>query len=150
MPLPKMIEGCEHTLLRVLRYPPLTGKEEPGALRAAPHGRYHLLTLLPAANEPGLQVLGKDGNWNDVPCDFGLFDRQHRRHAARGLGPLLPVHRAPGAEPHRRGPLQVAHSLPQFLHPRREVVLSERYTVQSYFDERHARAARQRLTPFPP
>jgi hypothetical protein len=27
-------------------------------------------------------------------------------------------------------------SLPLFLHPRREVVLSERYTVGSYFDER--------------
>jgi isopenicillin N synthase-like dioxygenase len=27
-------------------------------------------------------------------------------------------------------------SLPLFLHPRREVVLSERYTVESYFNER--------------
>lgn len=27
-------------------------------------------------------------------------------------------------------------SLPLFLHPRREVVLSQRYTVGSYFDER--------------
>ena len=27
-------------------------------------------------------------------------------------------------------------SLPLFLHPRREVVLSERYTVDSYFNER--------------
>jgi hypothetical protein len=27
-------------------------------------------------------------------------------------------------------------SLPLFLHPRKEVVLSERYTVGSYFEER--------------
>jgi isopenicillin N synthase-like dioxygenase len=27
-------------------------------------------------------------------------------------------------------------SLPLFLHPRRDVVLSERYTVESYFNER--------------
>lgn len=27
-------------------------------------------------------------------------------------------------------------SLPLFLHPRREIVLSERYTVGSYFEER--------------
>jgi isopenicillin N synthase-like dioxygenase len=27
-------------------------------------------------------------------------------------------------------------SMPLFLHPRREVVLSERYTVGSYFEER--------------
>ena len=31
----------------------------------------NLLTVLPAANEPGLQVLGKDGQWLDVPSDFG-------------------------------------------------------------------------------
>ena len=70
-PLPAMIEGSEQTLLRVLRYPPLRGDEPEGALRAAAHGDINLLTVLPAANEPGLQVLGRDGLWRDVPCDFG-------------------------------------------------------------------------------
>jgi isopenicillin N synthase-like dioxygenase len=59
MPLPQMIEGCDQTLLRVLHYPPLRGDEEPGAVRAAAHGDINLLTILPAATEPGLQVLGK-------------------------------------------------------------------------------------------
>ena len=73
LPLPSMIEGCQDTLLRVLHYPPLTGNEEPGAVRAAAHGDINLLTILPAATEPGLQVLGKDHAWHDVPCDFGLL-----------------------------------------------------------------------------
>ncbi len=73
MPLPDMIEGCQDTLLRVLHYPPLSGHEEAGAVRAAAHGDINLLTILPAATEPGLQVLGKDNAWNDVPCDFGLL-----------------------------------------------------------------------------
>ncbi|MBI3230624.1 MAG: isopenicillin N synthase family oxygenase, partial [Burkholderiales bacterium] len=60
MPLPQMIDGSEQTLLRVLHYPPLTGNEEPGAVRAAAHGDINLLTILPAATQSGLQVLGKD------------------------------------------------------------------------------------------
>ena len=42
-------------------------------MRAAAHGDINLLTILPAATEPGLQVLGKDQAWHDVPCDFGLL-----------------------------------------------------------------------------
>ena len=42
-----------------------------GAIRAGAHEDINLLTVLPAANEPGLQVLTKEGEWLDVPCDFG-------------------------------------------------------------------------------
>ena len=66
-----MIKDSEQTLLRVLHYPPITGNEEPDAIRAAAHEDINLLTILPAANEPGLQVKGKDGDWLDVPSDFG-------------------------------------------------------------------------------
>ncbi len=66
-----MIAGSEQTLLRILHYPPLNGEEELGAIRAAAHEDINLLTILPAANEPGLQVKAKDGSWLDVPCDFG-------------------------------------------------------------------------------
>lgn len=69
--LSEMINNSDKTLLRVLHYPPMTGEEEPGAIRAAAHEDINLLTVLPAANEPGLQVMSKDGEWIDVPCDFG-------------------------------------------------------------------------------
>ncbi|MCZ8074396.1 MAG: hypothetical protein O9341_09685, partial [Paucibacter sp.] len=72
-PLSQMIQDSQQTLLRVLRYPPLTGQEPAGSLRAAAHGDINLLTILPAANEPGLQVQDMNGNWIDVPCDFGML-----------------------------------------------------------------------------
>ena len=136
MPLPDMIAGCDQTLLRVLHYPPLSGAEEPGAVRAAAHGDINLLTILPAASEPGLQVLGKDQQWRDVPCDFGLLIVNNGDMLQEASGGFYPstVHRV-------LNPLGAARnksrlSLPLFLHPRREVVLSSRYTVGSYFEER--------------
>jgi len=70
-PLSKMIVDTPNTLLRVLHYPPLNGDEELGAIRAAAHEDINLLTILPAANEPGLQVQQQNGEWLDVPSDFG-------------------------------------------------------------------------------
>lgn len=136
MPLPEMLTGSDNTLLRVLHYPPLTGEEEPGAMRAAAHGDINLLTLLPAATEPGLQVLGQDGAWHDVPCDFGLLIVNIGDMLEEASGGFYPstVHRVlnPVGEAARKSRV----SLPLFLHPRREVVLSKRHTVGSYFDER--------------
>ena len=136
MPLPKMIEGCDQTLLRVLHYPPLVGDEEAGAVRAAAHTDINLLTILPAATEPGLQVLGKDEAWHDVPCDFGLLIVNIGDMLQEASGHYYPstVHRV--LNPTGDGAKKSRISLPLFLHPRREVVLSERYTVQSYFNER--------------
>ncbi|HPY40492.1 MAG TPA: 2-oxoglutarate and iron-dependent oxygenase domain-containing protein, partial [Thiolinea sp.] len=56
-PLSAMIRDSDQTLLRVLHYPPFQGSEPAQALRAAAHEDINLLTVLPAANEPGLQVL---------------------------------------------------------------------------------------------
>lgn len=136
MPLPQMIEGCDQTLLRVLHYPPLRGDEEPGAVRAAAHGDINLLTILPAATEPGLQVLGKDQAWHDVPCDFGLLIVNIGDMLQEASGHYYPstVHRV--LNPTGEGATKSRISLPLFLHPRREVVLSERYTVEKYFNER--------------
>ena len=137
-PLPQMIEGCDQTLLRVLHYPPLRGNEAPGSVRAAAHGDINLLTILPAATEPGLQVLGKDGAWYDVPCDFGLLIVNIGDMLQEASGHYYPstTHRV--LNPTGEGRLKSRVSLPLFLHPRRVVVLSERYTVQKYFDERMA------------
>ncbi len=136
MPLPAMIDGCDQTLLRVLHYPPLAGAEEVGAVRAAAHGDINLLTILPAASEPGLQVLGKDQQWHDVPCDFGLLIVNIGDMLQEASGGFYPstVHQV--LNPVGEAATKSRLSLPLFLHPRREVVLSGRYTVGSYFDER--------------
>ena len=136
MPLPDMIDGSDQTLLRVLHYPPLSGLEQTGAVRAAAHGDINLLTILPAATEPGLQVLGKDHQWHDAPCDFGLLIVNIGDMLQEASGGFYPstVHRVLNPQGEARTKSRL--SLPLFLHPRREVVLSERYTVGSYFEER--------------
>ncbi len=136
MPLPHMIAGCEETLLRVLHYPPLSGNEPAGSERAAAHGDINLLTLLPAASEPGLQVLGTDKAWHDVPCDFGLLIVNIGDMLEEASGHYYPstTHRV--LNPTGAAAAKSRVSLPLFLHPRREVKLSERYTVGSYFEER--------------
>jgi isopenicillin N synthase-like dioxygenase len=105
-------------------------------VRAAAHGDINLLTMLPAATEPGLQVLGQDGAWHDVPCDFGLLIVNIGDMLEEASGHYYPstVHRV--LNPTGEAASKSRISLPLFLHPRREIVLSERYTVGSYFDER--------------
>ncbi|MEC5205998.1 MULTISPECIES: 2OG-Fe(II) oxygenase family protein [Vogesella] len=135
-PLSQMIQGSQKTLLRVLRYPPLTGNEPAGSLRAAAHGDINLLTILPAANEPGLQVQDMNGNWIDVPCDFGMLIiniGDMLCEASRGYYPST-QHRV--VNPTGEGASKSRVSLPLFLHPRDEVVLSERYTAGAYLAER--------------
>lgn len=58
MPLARMMEGSRRTLLRVLRYPPLPDHVPEGAVRAAAHEDINSMTVLPAADQPGLEPLG--------------------------------------------------------------------------------------------
>ncbi|NDI86490.1 isopenicillin N synthase family oxygenase [Undibacterium crateris] len=136
MPLSDMITDSDMTLLRVLHYPPLNGDEEPDAVRAAAHGDINLLTVLPAATQAGLQVLGKDDAWHDVPCDFGMLIvniGDMLDEASQGYYPST-IHRVlnPTGEEAKKSRI----SLPLFLHPRPDVVLSERHTSGSYLQER--------------
>ncbi|WP_100644499.1 isopenicillin N synthase family dioxygenase [Alteromonas facilis] len=135
-PLSHMIKDSQQTLLRVLHYPPLDGSEEPDAIRAAAHEDINLLTILPAANEPGLQVKGKDGNWIDVPCDFGNLIVNIGDMLQEASGGYFPstTHRV--INPEGSDQTRSRISLPLFLHPRPDVVLSERHTADSYLKER--------------
>ena len=135
-PLSQMIKDTPNTLLRVLHYPPLTGNEEVGALRAAAHEDINLLTILPAANEPGLQVQQQDGHWLDVPSDFGnliINIGDMLQEASAGYFPST-SHRVinPIGESSKKSRI----SLPLFLHPRSAVKLSDKYTQHSYLLER--------------
>ncbi|MCV6614209.1 MAG: isopenicillin N synthase family oxygenase, partial [Cellvibrionaceae bacterium] len=135
-PLTDMIEGSEKTLLRVLHYPAFEGNEEPGAIRAAAHEDINLLTILPAANEPGLQVLTKDNEWMDVPCEFGNLIINIGDMLQEASGHYFPstTHRV--INPSGGASDRARISLPLFLHPRPEVVLSKKYTAGSYLQER--------------
>lgn len=136
IPLPEMIANSHKTLLRILHYPPMTGDEEMGAIRAAAHEDINLITVLPAANEPGLQVKAKDGSWLDVPSDFGniiINIGDMLQEASDGYFPST-SHRVINPEGTDKTKSRI--SLPLFLHPHPSVVLSERYTADSYLMER--------------
>lgn len=136
MPLASMIRESPATLLRVLRYPPLTGDEEPGAQRAAAHEDINFLTLLPASNECGLQLLSRSGEWTDVASDFGslVINVGDMLQEVSGGYYRSTTHRV--VNPSGDGALRSRVSLPLFLQPRPDIVLSERYTAESFMDER--------------
>lgn len=134
--LPTMMEGSEQSLLRVLHYPPLQGDEQPDAIRASAHEDINLLTVLPAANEPGLQVKKTDGSWLDVPCDFGNLIVNIGDMLQEVSGGYFPstTHRVVNPQGSTQNRSRI--SLPLFLHPRPQVRLSDRYTADSYLQER--------------
>lgn len=147
MPLPQMMTDSTRSLLRVLRYPPLTGDEPADAVRAAAHEDINLLTVLPASNEPGLQVRDLAGNWHDVPCDFGSLAINAGDMLQLATGGYYPstTHRVtnPTGDSATRSRL----SLPLFLHPADDVVLAAGRTAFSYLQERIAELRSQDIRP---
>ncbi|MFW2333915.1 2OG-Fe(II) oxygenase family protein [Ilumatobacter sp.] len=136
MPLSKMIEGSTQSLLRVLRYPPLPDHIPDGAVRAAVHEDINLLTVLPASDQPGLELLGADGTWFPVPCDPGSLainggemldlatDGHYPATTHRVVNPTGDEGRVPRT------------SLPLFLAPADDVVLARGRTASSFLQER--------------
>lgn len=134
--LSSMVETSDQTLLRVLHYPPLTGEEEPDAIRAAAHEDINLLTILPASNEPGLQVKGTGDEWINVPCDFGNLIINIGDMLQEASGHYFPSTSHRVINPAGADMSKSRISLPLFLHPQPEVELSDRYTAGSYLHER--------------
>lgn len=135
-PLSNMIKGSDQSLLRILHYPPLTGSEEPDAIRAAAHEDINLLTILPAANEPGLQVKGVGEEWLDVPSDFGNLIINIGDMLEEASGGYFPSTSHRVVNPAGADMSKSRISLPLFLHPRPDVILSDRHTAESYLKER--------------
>jgi isopenicillin N synthase-like dioxygenase len=136
MPLREMIRESPKTLFRILHYPPLTGAEEEGAVRAAAHEDINLITLLVAATAPGLQVKDASGAWRDVPADPGsiVVNSGDMLQMATGGFYRSTTHRVvnPSGEAAGRPRL----SMPLFLHPWPHVRLSATRTAREYLDER--------------
>lgn len=147
MPLSQMVQGSHRTLLRILRYPPLRGDEPHGAVRAAAHEDINLITVLPAANEPGLQVKDSSGNWHDVPCDLGslaINAGDMLQYASGGYFPST-THRV--VNPTGESATRSRVSMPLFLHPQDDVVLADGRTASSFLAERLAILRSERPKP---
>ena len=135
MPLKNMIKESQNNLLRVLHYPPLDGKEDSDAVRAAAHGDINLITVLISGSEPGLQILNKDGNWVDVDSNKGWLVINAGDMLNKCSNNYYPstIHRV--INPKKSKNIS-RYSMPLFLHPRDEVILNDKYTAKSYLDKR--------------
>lgn len=136
MRLSQMAKDSKQNLFRIIHYPPLSGSEEPGAVRAAAHEDINLITLLPASTAMGLQVKDADGKWYDVPGAWGdivINVGDMLQEASQGYYKST-THRV--INPTGDESKKPRYSMPLFVHPRPDVRLSEKYTADSYLNER--------------
>ena len=136
-PLPNELSS-KMSLLRILHYPPLSGTEVAQAVRAAPHEDINLLTLLPVALQPGLQVKGNDGEWIDLDSIRGEIIVNTGDMLKEATGGYFPstTHRVVNPTDESANTSRI--SIPFFLTPNADYVLSDRYTAGSYLMERLA------------
>jgi len=112
---PAIDEG--NSVMRLLHYPPIPDAET-GAIRAGAHEDINLITLLLGAEEAGLELLAKDGNWIGVSPPDGAMVVNIGDMLQRLTNHVLPstTHRVrnPAGERARHS----RYSMPFFLHLR--------------------------------
>jgi isopenicillin N synthase-like dioxygenase len=112
-----------NSVMRLLHYPPLPEDAPEGAVRAAAHGDINTITLLLGAEEAGLELLTKKGEWMPVSPPPGalavnigdMLDRLTNSHLRST------THRVvnPSGEAARRS----RYSMPFFLHFRPDFLI---------------------------
>jgi isopenicillin N synthase-like dioxygenase len=109
------------TLTRAVRYPPMDQAPAAGHLWAAPHGDINLITALPRATAPGLQVRVGEG-WLDAVAPEGHVILNSGLMLERLSNGRIPTgwHRVVAPPDWRAGRLSVV----QFCHPRPSTVLA--------------------------
>ena len=112
-----------NSVMRLLRYPPLEGAEAEGAIRAAAHGDINTITLLLGAEEAGLELLTKQGEWLAVNPPPGALavnigDMLDRLTNGRLVSTKHRVVNPTGAAAYR-----ARYSMPFFLHFRPDYVI---------------------------
>jgi isopenicillin N synthase-like dioxygenase len=103
-----------NSVLRLLHYPPVS-PDAPG-VRAGAHEDINLITLLLGAEEAGLQLLDRDGNWLAIDPPKGALVVNVGDMLQRLTNHVLPstTHRVVNPPPERRG--SARYSMPFFLH----------------------------------
>jgi len=104
-----------NSVLRLLHYPPVT--EDAPNVRAGAHEDINLITLLLGAEEAGLELLDKDGQWLPVRPPEGAMVVNVGDMLQRLTNHVLPssTHRVVNPPVERRGTPR--YSMPFFLHP---------------------------------
>ncbi|WP_374531893.1 isopenicillin N synthase family dioxygenase [Novosphingobium sp.] len=106
-----------NSVMRLLHYPPLQNVEGE-AIRAGAHGDINLITLLLGAEEAGLELLTKDGNWISASPPEGAMVINVGDMLERMTNHALPstIHRVRNPNPERAAFSR--YSMPFFLHLR--------------------------------
>ena len=136
IPVSEMSENSTMNLMRIIHYPPLDSDITDGEIRAGAHGDINLITVLPAASQSGLQLQTPSGEWMDVTCDpkwLIINSGDMLNECSRGYYPST-IHRV--INPKGESTELSRYTMPVFIHPRNEVILSEKYTAKSFLDER--------------
>ena len=134
-PLDKMSESSKQNLMRVIHYPPLKNNINNNEIRAACHTDINLITLLISGSQPGLQVKDKAGDWINVISEKGQIVvniGDMLQECSKGYYPST-QHQV--INPPKNNNVS-RFSIPLFLHPRDDVILSKKYTAESYLLER--------------
>jgi isopenicillin N synthase-like dioxygenase len=111
-----------NSILRLLHYPPVP-PETAGAIRAGAHEDINVITLLLGAEEAGLQLLGRDGQWRSIDAPPGSLVCNVGDMLQRLTGHRLPstTHRVVNPAPERMGVAR--YSTPFFLHFRPDYLI---------------------------
>ncbi len=132
-----------NSVLRLLHYPPVSDEAQEGAIRAAAHEDINTITLLLGAEEAGLELLSKQGEWLPVSPPPGALavnigDMLQRYTAGKLRSTTHRVVNPAGEAAHRS-----RYSMPYFLHFRPDFLIApvfdggeEPITAQDYLMER--------------
>ena len=103
-----------NSVLRLLHYPPVAGGG--ASIRAGAHEDINVITLLLGAEEAGLELLDRDGNWlavspkpGELAVNVGDMLQRLTNHVLRST-----THRVANPAPERAG--HARYSMPFFLH----------------------------------
>jgi len=122
-----------NSVLRVIHYPPLPPEPTP-SVRAGAHEDINVITLLLGAEEPGLEVLSRKGEWlpinppaGSLVCNVGdMLQRLTNKHLRST------THRV--TNPPRERASNARYSLPFFLHFNPDFLIK---TLPQYVDAQH-------------
>ena len=111
-----------NSILRLLHYPPVPADADPHCVRAGAHEDINLITILVAANGAGLQLLDRTGRWLPVETAPENLIVDAGDMLARITNDVVPAttHRVVNPE----GPNVSRYSMPFFMHPHPDAVLS--------------------------
>ena len=134
-PVHGMAENSNQNLMRVIHYPPIDNNTKINEIRAAAHTDINLITLLVSGSQPGLQIKDKNGKWIEALSKKGQIVVNIGDMLQECSNGYYPSTEHQVVNPKMNKNIS-RFSIPLFIHPRPDVVLSKRYTAESYLLER--------------